>query len=63
VTSFYDFIQLGHDLVNYCIYQVRTQEYVQSTMDDTVDDDRLKDLICDVGAESFCISTWICQLM
>jgi len=40
-----------------------TEEYVGSTMDgavhDDVDDDRLKDMIRDVGAESFCRSAWI----
>ena len=34
-----------------------TEEYVESTMDEAVhgdvDDDRLKDMICDVGAKSF----------
>jgi len=30
-----------------------SQEYVQSTMDDAVHDDRLEDMIRDVGAESF----------
>ena len=30
-----------------------SQEYVQSTMDDAVHDDRLEDMIRDVGVESF----------
>ena len=55
--GFFDLIQLGNSMVNYLSCVFVTEEYVGFTMDDVVhddvDDDRLEDMIHDVGAESF----------
>ena len=50
--SFYGLIQLGNDELLHLPSMYECQEYVYSIMDDGVDDDRLEDMICDVGVDS-----------